>query len=115
MALFLAVFQPKEKFRGESRIRGEDLPWLACTILAGGVIAPFLPSTGVSEAPAATAALLPNFEAGASTVIALGVFREHVGARVAGAVVLVNAAFLLQIVDISGVFALSLGALAVAG
>ncbi len=115
MALFLAVFQPKEKFRGESRIRGEDLPWLACTILAGGVIAPFLPSTGVSEAPAATAALILNFEAVATTVIARGVFREHVGGRVAGAVVLISAATLLLTLDISGVSRLSLGALAVAG
>lgn len=115
MVLLMAIIRPQGQFRTESWIRREDIPWLACTVLAGGLIAPVLLLTGLSATPAATAALLLNFEAVATTLFALVVFREHVGARVTVAVLLITTATIILSLDTSGPFFVSFGALAVAG
>jgi drug/metabolite transporter (DMT)-like permease len=64
--------------RDGSQLGRRDLPWLAAAILSGGVL-----MAGLKSTSAATAALLLNFEAVATALIAWFVARENVGARVA--------------------------------
>ncbi|MCU0632866.1 MAG: DMT family transporter [Methanolinea sp.] len=113
MVILWVFSRSGKRRREEARLRRGDIPWLGCTVLAGGVLAPVLLLTGLSDTPASTAALLLNFEAVATTLIAFGVFREHVGTRVAGAVIVITAATVLLSVNLSGTFGLSVGALAV--
>jgi drug/metabolite transporter (DMT)-like permease len=73
-----------------------DLPWLAFSIVAGGIVAPVLFTYGLRGTPGATASLLLNLETALTVVIAWFVFREHRNSRVvAGMVLIVAAGFLL--------------------
>lgn len=99
----------------EAPLRRGDLPWLAATVLAGGVIAPVLLMAGLSTTPAATASLLLNFEAAATILIAFLVFRESMSRRAWLAVTVIIVAAITLSLDISGEFGLSVGSLAVIG
>lgn len=99
----------------EAGLAGQDLPWLAGSVIAGGIVAPVLLMLGLRGVTAATASLLLNFECVATTVIAAGIFRESIGRRVWLAIGLLTLASVLLSVDPSGSFALSPGALAVIG
>jgi drug/metabolite transporter (DMT)-like permease len=59
-----------------------DWPWIAATILAGGVAGPVLLMYGLALSDAASASLLLNLEAVLTAVIAWTVFRENVDRRV---------------------------------
>ncbi|MBP1928822.1 drug/metabolite transporter (DMT)-like permease [Methanolinea mesophila] len=100
---------------GEAPLRRGDVPWLAMTVLAGGVIAPVLLMAGLSTTPASTASLLLNFEAAATILIAFLVFRESMSRRAWGAVAVIGVAAVTLSVDFSGEFMVSLGSLAVIG
>jgi len=63
--------------------------------------------------PAATAALLLNFETAATTLIAALVFREALSRPAVLAVALVTLASILLTFDTSGAWGISLGALGV--
>src|SRR5512139_1970073 len=63
----------------EAGLRRADLPWVAGAILSGGVAAPVLLMFSLKATPAATASLLLNFEAAATTILAAIIFREAVG------------------------------------
>jgi drug/metabolite transporter (DMT)-like permease len=65
---------------------------LDVAVVIGGAVGPVLLAAGLSHAPAATASLLLNLELVFTTVLAFFVFKEHVGARVAGGAILVVAA-----------------------
>ena len=67
----------------EASIKPPDLPWLAGAILAGGVVGPVLLLIGLRSTPAAAASLLLNVEGVCTTVLAWGVFKEHVSLRIA--------------------------------
>ena len=54
----------------ESHLERADMPWLLGAVLAGGVAAPILQLTGLQSTPAATAALLLNFESAATALLA---------------------------------------------
>lgn len=99
----------------EAGLSKADLPWLAASVIAGGVIAPILLMTGLQYTPAATASLLLNFECVATTTIAVLAFREAVGRRVWIAIGLITMAAAILTLDISGAFGVSAGALAVVG
>jgi drug/metabolite transporter (DMT)-like permease len=99
----------------EARPTIGDLPWLAGSLIAGGVAAPILLMMSLRATPAATASLLLNFECVATTAIAVLVFREAIGKRVWAAVSLITLASALLTVNLSGGFAVSAGALGVAG
>lgn len=99
--------------RKEAPLRKGDLPWLAGAILAGGVLAPILLLYGLRVTPAATASLLLNFEAVATTLIAVLVFREAISRAAWIAILLVTLASILLSLDGSGAWGLSLGALAI--
>ena len=72
----------------EAPIRREHLPRLFLIGLAGGLIAPASLAWGLQRIDAAEASLLLNFEAVFTVLLGWLWFREHVGRRVAGALML---------------------------
>jgi drug/metabolite transporter (DMT)-like permease len=99
----------------EAPLRRGDIPWLTVTVLAGGVIAPVLLMAGLSTTPAATASLMLNFEAAATILIAVLVFRESMSRRAGLAVAVIILAAIILSIDLSGEFGFSPGGLAVIG
>jgi len=77
-------------------LRGQDVPWLAGAVIAGGILAPVALLWGVSGMQASGASLLLNAEAVLTILVAAAIFREHVAARVwgAGAVMLAGSLLL---------------------
>jgi drug/metabolite transporter (DMT)-like permease len=59
-----------------------DLPWLAGAVAAGGVIGPVCFMAGLSRISGFSASLLLNFEAAATALIAVLLFKENAGKRV---------------------------------
>lgn len=81
----------------EASLNRRDMPWLAGTILFGGILGPVLLMLGIATTDAVSASLLLNLEAVATLVIAWAVFREHVDRTLLlGAVAIVVGAFLLS-------------------
>jgi drug/metabolite transporter (DMT)-like permease len=101
--------------REEAKLSAGDLPWLAGSLIAGGVAAPILLMMSLKVTPAATASLLLNFECVATSAIASLVFREAIGRRVWAAIALITLASALLAVNLSGGFGISAGALGVIG
>ena len=98
----------------EAPLTRSDLPWLAGTILAGGVAAPILLLLGLKGTPASTAALLLNFENVATALIAVLAFREAVNRRILWALGLITLASIL-LTWTAGKWGFSLGALGILG
>ncbi|MFA7562043.1 MAG: EamA family transporter [Methanoculleus sp.] len=73
----------------------KDIPWLIGVMLFGGILAPVTLVHSLPGTPAATAALLLNFEAVVTTLIAATVFREWVSRRVWVALGCITASCLL--------------------
>ena len=99
--------------RSEARLDRGDLPWLAGAILAGGVAAPILLLYGLRATPAATTALLLNFEVVATGVIAALLFREFVGRWTWVAIAAVTMGSILLTLDPSAGWGISTGAMLV--
>src|SRR5258705_2738540 len=59
-----------------------DLPWLAATIVLGGILGPAILMYGLARTDGATAPLLLNLEIVFTAVMAWVVFRENVDRRV---------------------------------
>jgi len=114
LLLTLGVQRLSGSFQGkEAPVRRRDLPWLGGAIVAGGVAAPVILMYSLKVTPAATAALLLNFETAATTLIAALVFREALSRPAVLAVALVTLASILLTFDTSGAWGISLGALGV--
>jgi drug/metabolite transporter (DMT)-like permease len=93
-----------------------DLPWLIVVVLAGAVLAPALLAWALTRTSSLTASLLLNAEAACSALFAWLFFREHIGRRVALAIVVMLAAGLVLVLAGSrGTLAVSSGAVAVLG
>jgi drug/metabolite transporter (DMT)-like permease len=88
-------------------------PRLAVAVVAGGAIGPVLLAVGLRQAPASTVSLLLNLELVFTTILAVVVFREHLGRRVITGASLVVAAG--GILAWSGDAQLRWGALIIAG
>ena len=73
-------------------IARDDLPWLAFSIVAGGIVAPVLFTFGLRSTPGATASLLLNLETVLTVAIAWFVFGEHRNSRVVTGMALIVAA-----------------------
>lgn len=78
-----------------SGIAREDLPWLALSVLAGGIVAPVLFTFGLRGTTGATASLALNLETVLTVAIAWFVFHEHRNARVVAGMALIVAAGIL--------------------
>ena len=90
-----------------------DIPWLIGVTVFGGVLAPVTLIFSLPGTPAATAALLLNFEAVATTLIAAAIFGEWVSRRVWVALGCITASCLLLTCDPVTGFGLSLPALGI--
>jgi drug/metabolite transporter (DMT)-like permease len=80
----------------EARLRRTDVPALFGIVIAGGIVGPILMLYGLGRVSGVAGALLLNLEAPLTVIVAVTLFREHLGARglislafiVAGAAVL---------------------------
>jgi drug/metabolite transporter (DMT)-like permease len=99
----------------EAPLRRADVPWLAATVIAGGVMAPVLLLYGLAQSSAAATALLLNLEGLFTLAIAWLVLRENVDRRIAlGAAAILGGAALLSWQPQVG-SGIGWGALAIAG
>jgi drug/metabolite transporter (DMT)-like permease len=81
----------------EAPLIGPDMPWLAGSILAGGIVGPLLLMIGLSRTEASAASLLLTLEGVATALLAWFVFREGFDRRIAlGMVCLVAGAVVLS-------------------
>lgn len=99
--------------RREAPLAMKEYGWLAGAILAGGVLAPIVLLMGLRTTPAGTASLLLNFEAVATTLIAVVAFRESIGGRAWLAIGLITLAAILLSINPDQGWGLSLGALGI--
>lgn len=82
--------------RVEAPISRRDLPLLAGVVLTGGLLGPVLMLTGLARLSAVAGSLLLNLEAPFTMLLAITVFREHLGRReLAAAAAIVAGALLL--------------------
>lgn len=107
----IAFFQDKKSKHPCPEVN--DLPWLLGAIILGGIIAPIILLKGLSTIPAATASLLLNFEAAATTMIAFLIFREMISRKSISALILITAGGILLSLSENGAITLSLGSLAI--
>lgn len=115
-SLFLRVirsFGPSSSH--EAGLNRAALPWLGGAILAGGILGPILLLKGLAQTPAATAALLLNFESVATALIAALVFKEAIGRRVWWAMALITTASVILSWEANGQWGFSFGAIIVLG
>lgn len=73
----------------EAKLGRGDLPKLALVVLSGGVAGPVLMLFGLRRVTALTGSLLLNLEAPFTVLLALALFREHLGRHAAAAVLLI--------------------------
>lgn len=97
----------------EAQITRSDLPWLAGAILAGGVAAPITLMFSLNKTPAATAALLLNFEGVATTLLAGLVFKESISKKAWRAIGVITLASILLSVNLNATWGFSLGAVGI--
>ena len=97
----------------EASLEREDIPWLAGATLVGGVAAPMVMLFSLRGTPAATASLLLNFEAVATTLIAWTVFQEAVSRNAWWAVAAITAASVFLSLETSAGWGISIGALGI--
>jgi len=115
LLLYRVLRRLDRSFSMEARLTKDDIPWLAGSVLAGGVAAPVILMFGLRFTPAATASLLLNFEVVATTLIAVLVFREAIGRQVWWAIGLITSASILLSMNPGGEWGISLGAAGVLG
>lgn len=103
----------KKRRHVEASLHRDDLVWLGGVILFGGVLAPVTLMFSLEQTPATTAALLLNFEAVATALVAGVWFREAVGRRVAAALCLITLSCIILSWNGSGIFGFSGAALGI--
>jgi drug/metabolite transporter (DMT)-like permease len=81
---------PREK-AAETPLRRADVPLVVGAIVAGGILGPIFLMIGLRRVSAVTGSLLLNLETPLTILIAVLFFGEHLGARQAGAAVLIIA------------------------
>lgn len=82
----------------EAPLGRDDLPQLAVVVIAGGIVAPVLMLFGLHRVTALAGSLLLNLEAPFTVLLAVALFREHLGRYAAGAVAfIVGGALVLEL------------------
>jgi drug/metabolite transporter (DMT)-like permease len=76
----------------EAPLRRSDLPTLAAIVLLGGVVGPICLLWGFAHLSGISGALLMNLEAPLTALLAVALFREHLGWRSALAILIIVAA-----------------------
>ena len=94
----------------DSPVTKNDLLYLAGMSVFGGILAPVTLMYSMKVTPAATGALLLNFEPVAPGLLAAFLFREAVGKRIWGAMILIALSCAILSFDPLGMFGFSLGA-----
>lgn len=113
MGLWLhRALRPKTNEAGLSRA---DLPKLAGVVLAGGLLGPVLMLFGLQRVTGLTGSLLLNLEAPFTVLLAVVVFREHLGRYGAGAAVFILAGALTLKLEPGALGANTAGVLLLAG
>ena len=90
------LFGGRGRRRKEAPLRKSDLPTLTLIMFFGGVVGPVLLLVGLERVTAVSGSLLLNLEAPFTALVAVFVFREHLGTRgwVAGLTIVLGAAVL---------------------
>jgi len=99
----------------EAPLAIRDLPRLAGAIVTGGVIAPVLLMFGLASGSAAQTSLLLNLEGVLTALLAWGVVREHVDARIATGMAAIAAGALVLAWQPGAAFSLDRSSLFVVG
>jgi drug/metabolite transporter (DMT)-like permease len=99
----------------EAPLDRHDLPWLAGSIIAGGVLGPVMLMFGLARTPAASASLLLNLEGVLTVLLAWFAFRENVDRRITFGMALIVAGGLLLSWRGRGDFLVSTGPAMIAG
>lgn len=89
LALYSLSPAGRARPRREARLRRADAAVMAGVILLGGVAGPALMLFGLARVSSLTGSLLLNLEAPLTILIAVAVFREHLGRRAAAAALLI--------------------------
>ncbi len=92
LSIVFALRRARGRTRNMAPLSRHDVPWLAATILSGGVVAPLLFTFGLRDTAGATASLLLNLETVLTVLLAWFAFREHTSARVVIGMILIVAA-----------------------
>jgi drug/metabolite transporter (DMT)-like permease len=97
LGLSVIILLRRRNQQNEAKLVIKDIPWLAGTVLFGGIFGPILLLLGLNTTDAASASLLLNLEAVFTLLLAWIIFREHVDIKLlAGAAVIVLGAVLLS-------------------
>ena len=81
LSAFRVFFGRRPQERREAAIRRDDIPLLAGVTLFGGLLGPVLMLYGLERVSGLTGSLLLNLEAPCTILLAVALFREHLGRR----------------------------------
>lgn len=88
-AVGLGVHRTFRPSTTEARLGRHDIPRLAGVVLSGGILAPVLMLFGLQRVTALTGSLLLNLEAPFTVLLAVVLFREHLGRFAGGAAIFI--------------------------
>ncbi len=97
----------------EAPLDRHDIPALAGMALFGGILAPVVLTFSMTVTPAATGALLLNFEPVATTLVAFFLFREAVGRQIWTAMLFIAGSCIILSYEPSGAVLISAGAVGI--
>ena len=97
----------------EASLTRSDLPSVAAIVLFGGILAPMVLMVSLQYTHSASASLLLNFEPVATTIIAVLIFHEAIGKRIAIALSLITVSCIILSYDPSAAWGISIAALGI--
>jgi len=111
--ILLQSHKKESRNKTEASLQKSDLPWLIGVVTFGGFLAPVILMYSLVITPAATASLLLNFEAVATSVIAFFIFREAVGRQIWTGLLLITISCIILTFDPSENSGFSPGAIGI--
>jgi len=95
LAIWRSVGRIRREQSREASVTRADLPWLAGSIVSGGIVAPVLLMFGLRMIPASSSSLLLNLEGVLTATLAWFVFKENFDLRIALGMTAISAGGLL--------------------